>query len=146
MKAASIYSIKAHPSFKDFMLEVGPRISATFSTVSAQNYPPLFLSTKSTRWAQSDRIQTRVLTGGEPTVLTRRQALNQFLVEMDGIKKDRQFKDMLIIAATNLEDQLDPAMTRAGRFDKIIRMSSPDLEDRHKLMRYYLGKVGLIAG
>lgn len=67
--------------------------------------------------------------------------MNQFLVEMDGIKKDRKFKNMLIIAATNLEDQLDPAMTRAGRFDKIIRMSTPDLESRRKLMQYYLGKV-----
>jgi ATP-dependent metalloprotease len=48
---------------------------------------------------------------------------------------------MLIIAATNLENELDPAMTRAGRFDKIIRMSSPDLENRKKLMNYYLNKV-----
>jgi ATP-dependent metalloprotease len=48
---------------------------------------------------------------------------------------------MLIIAATNLENELDPAMTRAGRFDKIIRMSNPDLENRRKLMKYYLNKV-----
>jgi ATP-dependent Zn protease len=60
---------------------------------------------------------------------------------LDGLKKDEKFKNMLIIAATNLEDQLDPAMTRAGRFDKIIRMSSPDMENRKKLIQYYLDKV-----
>lgn len=72
------------------------------------------------------------------------QSLNQFLIELDGIKKDEKFKNMLIIAATNLEDQLDSAMTRAGRFDKVIRLSSPDLDSRQKLIKYYLSKVTLI--
>ena len=72
------------------------------------------------------------------------QSLNQFLIELDGIKKDEKFKNMLIIAATNLEDQLDSAMTSAGRFDKVIRLSSPDLDSRQKLIKYYLSKVTLI--
>lgn len=70
-----------------------------------------------------------------------RQSLNQFLVELDGIKKEENMNRVLIIAATNLGDSLDPALTRAGRFDKILKMSAPDSFDREKLFQYYLKKV-----
>lgn len=47
----------------------------------------------------------------------------------------------MIIAATNLEENLDSALTRAGRFDKTIRMSPPDLKARVDLLNYFTQKV-----
>lgn len=80
---------------------------------------------------------------GKNSASHQRQSLNQFLVELDGIKKDRGFNKVLIIAATNMGDMLDPALTRAGRFDKILKMAAPDMVDRRKLFEYYLQKVSV---
>jgi SpoVK/Ycf46/Vps4 family AAA+-type ATPase len=71
--------------------------------------------------------------------------LNQFLVELDGLKKSEQSSNILIIAATNLEENLDSALTRAGRFDKTIRMSPPDLKARVDLLKYFTQKVTQIT-
>jgi len=67
-------------------------------------------------------------------------AVNQLLAEMDGLRK----KDLniVVIAATNvMEDELDPALMRAGRFDRKIYIGLPSLEDREALFRFYLSKV-----
>ena len=74
-------------------------------------------------------------------ILILRQSLNQFLVELDGLKKSEEGEGIFIIAATNLEQNLDPALTRAGRFDKTIRMSAPYLKGRIDLLKYYIAKV-----
>jgi cell division protease FtsH len=66
--------------------------------------------------------------------------LNQLLVEMDGLKE----KDLniVIIGATNMaETFLDSALLRPGRFDRKIYVDMPNLEDRKKLLAYYLRKV-----
>jgi len=66
--------------------------------------------------------------------------LNQLLVEMDGLKE----KDLnvVIIGATNMpESFLDPALLRPGRFDRKIYVDKPNLEDREKLIAYYLKNV-----
>lgn len=67
-----------------------------------------------------------------------RQALNQLLTEMDGFKKSDK---VIVIAATNMEDLIDPALKRPGRFDKIVRMSPPDIKGRADLFELYLSKV-----
>ena len=67
-----------------------------------------------------------------------RQTLNQLLTEMDGFKTNEK---VLVIAATNLEELIDPALKRPGRFDKIIRMSAPDIEGREQLFKFYLDKI-----
>lgn len=70
------------------------------------------------------------------------QTLNQLLVELDGLKeKDVQY-NIVIIGATNmLEDFMDPALLRPGRFDRKIYVELPTWEDRKKLFAYYFNQV-----
>ncbi len=70
----------------------------------------------------------------------RNTTLNQLLVEMDGLK-DKEL-NIVIIGATNMpEFYLDSALLRPGRFDRKIYVDKPSLEDREKLLAYYLKKV-----
>src|SRR5919204_5146620 len=62
------------------------------------------------------------------------QTLNQLLVEMDGFE-DRG--DLVVIAASNLVDGLDPALLRPGRFDRQILVAPPDLEGREHILRVH---------
>ena len=70
----------------------------------------------------------------------REQTLNQLLVEMDGFEKD---SGVIMIAATNRPDILDPALTRAGRFDKKIVVPQPDIVGREAILRVHANKVPL---
>ena len=64
----------------------------------------------------------------------REQTLNQLLVEMDGIKEN---SGILIMAATNRTDVLDPALLRPGRFDRIINVSLPDIKEREEILKLH---------
>ncbi|ACX51773.1 Vesicle-fusing ATPase [Ammonifex degensii KC4] len=64
------------------------------------------------------------------------QTLNQLLVEMDGIKGDEKV-NILVIAATNRADLLDPALLRPGRFDRQVRVDLPDKEGRLEILRLH---------
>ncbi|WP_416738523.1 ATP-dependent zinc metalloprotease FtsH [Mycoplasma sp. 005V] len=64
----------------------------------------------------------------------REQTLNQLLVEMDGIKEN---SGLLFIAATNRTDVLDPALTRPGRFDRIITVGLPDVKEREEILKLH---------
>lgn len=68
----------------------------------------------------------------------REQTLNQLLVEMDGFDKD---SGVIMVAATNRPDILDPALTRAGRFDKKIVVPRPDIVGREAILRVHASKV-----
>jgi cell division protease FtsH len=70
----------------------------------------------------------------------REQTLNQLLVEMDGFEVN---DGVIIIAATNRPDVLDPALLRPGRFDRQVIVSNPDLNGRDKILRVHLKKVPL---
>ena len=63
------------------------------------------------------------------------QTLNQILTEMDGFDNKT---NVIVIAATNRPDILDPALLRAGRFDRKIMVSAPTYEEREEIFRYYL--------
>jgi cell division protease FtsH len=65
----------------------------------------------------------------------REQTLNQLLVEMDGIEQN---SGLIVIAATNRPDVLDPALTRPGRFDRRIIIDHPDLKGREAILRVHL--------
>ncbi len=66
--------------------------------------------------------------------------VNQFLTEMDGLRQIEN--NIAVIAATNVpEGELDPAIMRAGRFDRKIMVSRPNLAEREKLFTFYLSKV-----
>jgi cell division protease FtsH len=73
----------------------------------------------------------------------REQTLNALLVEMDGF--DTQ-EGVIIIAATNRPDVLDPALLRPGRFDRQITVSLPDVKGREEILRVHAKKVKLAEG
>ncbi len=68
----------------------------------------------------------------------REQTLNAILVEIDGFESSDQ---VIVIAATNRMDVLDPALTRPGRFDRQIDVPLPDLRGRYAILDIYAGKV-----
>ncbi len=68
----------------------------------------------------------------------REQTLNQLLVEMDGFESN---EGVIIIAATNRPDVLDPAMLRPGRFDRHVTVSRPDLRGREAILRVHARRV-----
>ncbi|MDX2205807.1 MAG: ATP-dependent zinc metalloprotease FtsH [Hyphomicrobiaceae bacterium] len=70
----------------------------------------------------------------------REQTLNQLLVEMDGFEAN---EGIIIIAATNRPDVLDPALLRPGRFDRQIVVPNPDVGGREKILRVHMRKVPL---
>ncbi|HSN76333.1 MAG TPA: ATP-dependent zinc metalloprotease FtsH [Anaerolineae bacterium] len=65
----------------------------------------------------------------------REQTLNQILVEMDGFDTDT---NIIIIAATNRPDILDPALLRPGRFDRRVVMDQPDIKGREEIMKVHV--------
>ncbi|HVS09392.1 MAG TPA: AAA family ATPase, partial [Planctomycetota bacterium] len=68
----------------------------------------------------------------------REQTLNAILVEMDGFGTD---EGIIVIAATNRPDVLDPALLRPGRFDREVVIDLPDIEGREEILRVHLKKV-----
>jgi cell division protease FtsH len=66
------------------------------------------------------------------------EALNQLLTEMDGFEKN---SGVMVFAATNRKDMLDPALTRKGRFDREIYVLPPDKASRKEILEIYLKKV-----
>ena len=68
----------------------------------------------------------------------REQTLNQMLVEMDGFEAN---EGVVIIAATNRPDVLDPALLRPGRFDRQITVSNPDITGREQIIKVHLKKI-----
>jgi len=70
----------------------------------------------------------------------REQTLNQLLVEMDGFESN---EGVILIAATNRPDVLDPALLRPGRFDRQVVVPNPDLNGRKSILKVYSHKVAL---
>ena len=70
----------------------------------------------------------------------REQTLNQLLVEMDGFDTN---EGVIIIAATNRPDVLDPALLRPGRFDRQVVVSNPDLIGREKILKVHAKKISM---
>ena len=68
----------------------------------------------------------------------REQTLNQLLVEMDGFEANA---GVIIVAATNRPDVLDPALLRPGRFDRQITISNPDIIGRDKILKVHIKKI-----
>ncbi len=68
----------------------------------------------------------------------REQTLNQLLVEMDGFDAN---EGVIIVAATNRKDVLDPALLRPGRFDRQIYVPNPDIKGREKILNVHVRKV-----
>ncbi|HEY3043036.1 MAG TPA: ATP-dependent zinc metalloprotease FtsH [Vicinamibacterales bacterium] len=73
----------------------------------------------------------------------REQTLNQLLVEMDGFAPN---EGIVVIAATNRPDILDPALLRPGRFDRQVTVGAPDVKGREQILRIHGRKVALDPG
>lgn len=72
----------------------------------------------------------------------REQTLNQLLVEMDGFESN---EGVILIAATNRPDVLDPALLRPGRFDRQVVVPNPDVNGRERILRVHMRKVPLAS-
>jgi cell division protease FtsH len=72
----------------------------------------------------------------------REQTLNQLLVEMDGFEAN---EGVILIAATNRPDVLDPALLRPGRFDRQVVVPNPDIVGREKILKVHMRKVPLAS-
>ena len=73
----------------------------------------------------------------------REQTLNQLLTEMDGFEGNT---GVIILAATNRPDSLDPALTRPGRFDRRVPVELPDLKGREEILKVHAKKIALAPG
>ena len=73
----------------------------------------------------------------------REQTLNQLLTEMDGFEGNT---GVIILAATNRPESLDPALTRPGRFDRRVPVELPDLKGREEILKVHAQKVALAPG
>ncbi len=72
----------------------------------------------------------------------REQTLNQLLVEMDGFETNN---GVVLIAATNRPDVLDPALLRPGRFDRQVVINKPDIKGRHEILKIHTTRISIDA-
>ena len=88
-----------------------------------------------------DSIAAKRGSGSDNNVTER--IVSQILVELDGIS---ELKSVIVIAATNRPDMIDPALLRAGRFDRVIYVPLPDLEARKEIFGIFLDKIPVMEG
>ena len=126
---AGFYYVKASNLISAFPGETEKMISNIFSI--AKKHAPCILFFDEIDSIASSRSNASVSE-------TTRQALSQLLVEMDGFQKTT---NVIIVGATNVPNILDKAITRPGRFDKVIYMPPPDLNARKLIFGMYLKKL-----
>jgi transitional endoplasmic reticulum ATPase len=78
--------------------------------------------------------------GGESDSHVTERVISQMLTEIDGLQS---LHNVVVIAATNRPDMLDPALLRPGRFDRLVRIPAPDLEGRKQILRIHTAKKPL---
>ena len=127
-----------------------------FFTVSGSDFVEMFVGVGASRVRDTfktarknapcivfvDEIDAMGRSRGAPAVGSdeREQTLNQMLVEMDGVA---DASDVILIAATNRPDVLDPALLRPGRFDRQVVVPNPDLAGRADILRVHMRKISI---
>lgn len=87
-----------------------------------------------------DAVGKKRSTSGKGGNDERDNTLNQLLVEMDGFGTE---SNVIVLAATNRKDMLDPALTRPGRFDRSIEVTLPDIDGRKEIFKVHLKPLNL---
>jgi transitional endoplasmic reticulum ATPase len=80
--------------------------------------------------------------GGEGDSRVTERVISQMLTEIDGLQS---LHNVVVIAATNRPDMLDPALLRPGRFDRLVKISTPDLEGRRQVLQIHTAKKPLAS-
>ncbi len=139
---------KAAATYTDsvFMGASGSDFVEMYAGVGAQRVRKLFEQAKDS--ARREKRDSAIVFIDEFEVLGARrgansshmeydQTLNALLVEMDGLTQDEDVR-VLVMAATNRVDMLDPAITRPGRFDRIVKVDLPDKEGRSAILKLHV--------
>ncbi len=130
---------------------VAGEANVPFFSISGSEFVELFVGVGAARvrslFAQAKRFAPSIIFIDELDAIGRRrgvgltgvheereQALNQILVEMDGFERDER---VIVLAATNRPDVLDPALLRPGRFDRRINIDLPDLKEREAILKIH---------
>jgi len=119
-------------AFDEMFVGVGPRRVRDLFEEAKKNSPCIIFIDEIDAIGVARRYS---MNGGS---FAKESTLNQLLTELDGFK---QSAGIIVIAATNLPESLDPALTRPGRFDKIINVPVPDLVGRKQIIDLYLKKT-----
>lgn len=128
-----------------FLATSGSEFIEVYAGVGAQRVRQLFKTARER--AQKEKKDGAIIFVDEIDVLGSKrgsntghleydQTLNQLLVEMDGLRHDDKVR-ILVVGATNREDMLDPALTRPGRFDRIVRVDLPDKAARKSILEIH---------
>jgi cell division protease FtsH len=131
---AAFLSVAATEFVEIYVGEGSGRVRDLFAQARAMAPTIIFID-------EIDAIGARRTSGGDGH-REREQTLNQILVELDGF---RQREGIIIMAATNRPEILDPALVRAGRFDREITLDLPDREGRRDILRVHIGSKRLAA-
>lgn len=121
-----------------FYYKSGSQFDQMFRGSGKDNVKKLFSAAKSTSPAIIFVDEIDSLASNRAKRGSRSNTINQLLTELDGFQKN---DSVIFIAATNLEDALDPAIMRSGRIDKVIRIPLPDIGGREKILNYYIEKI-----
>ena len=93
-----------------------------------------------THWIEADTLQADIPSARCAAHDEKEQTLNQLLVELDGFDSS---KGLVLLAATNRPEILDPALLRAGRFDRQVLVDRPDKKGRVEILKVHLRNVKL---
>ena len=135
----------AHESGAQFFSQSAASFVEMFAGLGAARIRRLFNEARAARPAiifidELDAVGAR---RGSDNNSEREQTLNQLLVEMDGFNSTG---DLVVIAASNLLDKLDPALLRPGRFDRQIFVSPPDVAGREAILKVHSASKPLAGG
>ena len=116
-------------------VSLGPHISAIRRTFSeARDYAPSILFID-----EIDSLGSREQFAGDNNSVYQTEVVNAVLEQIQGLDPTAP---VFVIGATNHEDNVDPALRRAGRLDRVIRIPRPNGEALDQIYRYYIGQLG----
>jgi transitional endoplasmic reticulum ATPase len=130
---ANFISIKGPQIFSKYVGESEKAIRDTFK--KARQVAPCIVF-----FDEIDAISTTRQAGGEEGSRVSEQVVNQLLTEMDGLET---LNEVVVIAATNRPDLIDPALLRSGRFDRLVMVTPPGTEGRRRIFEIHSKNIPL---